>query len=444
MTVAINSGSLSVLETRRILSELISKLAEESRAKIGQALSETIPLEDAVNRILAEDLLSPINVPNADNSAMDGYAFKGQANSNNNKLQKQLKIIGTALAGQPFLGQVGDEECIKIMTGALMPASCDSVIPQELITNVIVNDSQENWLIFSANAVRVGENRRRQGEDLRLGQVAIPAGRILRPSDLGLAASLGIKSLLVRRKLRVAIISSGNELRSLDQPLDAGSVYDSNRYSLIGLLTRLNLEIIDGGIVRDDPQTLKNAFRNAALKADVLISSGGVSVGEADFTKQVLQELGEVGFWQIAMRPGRPMAFGVLKPVLDANNSPTNSPGSTLFFGLPGNPVAVMVTFYQFVRSALLQLNGATVTTAPIVQVRSAENIRKKPGRTEFQRGIVTLNADGQAMVRTTGSQGAGILRSMSEANCFIILPAEQGNIQAGDLVQVEIFEGLL
>jgi molybdopterin molybdotransferase len=444
MTVAINSGSLSVLETRRILSELISKLAEESRAKIGQALSETIPLEDAVNRILAEDLLSPINVPNADNSAMDGYAFKGQANSNNNKLQKQLKIIGTALAGQPFLGQVGDEECIKIMTGALMPASCDSVIPQELITNVIVNDSQENWLIFSANAVRVGENRRRQGEDLRLGQVAIPAGRILRPSDLGLAASLGIKGLLVRRKLRVAIISSGNELRSLDQPLDAGSVYDSNRYSLIGLLTRLNLEIIDGGIVRDDPQTLKNAFRNAALKADVLISSGGVSVGEADFTKQVLQELGEVGFWQIAMRPGRPMAFGVLKPVLDANNSPTNSPGSTLFFGLPGNPVAVMVTFYQFVRSALLQLNGATVTTAPIVQVRSAENIRKKPGRTEFQRGIVTLNADGQAMVRTTGSQGAGILRSMSEANCFIILPAEQGNIQAGDLVQVEIFEGLL
>ena len=260
MTVAINSGSLSVLETRRILSELISKLAEESRAKIGQALSETIPLEDAVNRILAEDLLSPINVPNADNSAMDGYAFKGQANSNNNKLQKQLKIIGTALAGQPFLGQVGDEECIKIMTGALMPASCDSVIPQELITNVIVNDSQENWLIFSANAVRVGENRRRQGEDLRLGQVAIPAGRILRPSDLGLAASLGIKSLLVRRKLRVAIISSGNELRSLDQPLDAGSVYDSNRYSLIGLLTRLNLEIIDGGIVRDDPQTLKNAL----------------------------------------------------------------------------------------------------------------------------------------------------------------------------------------
>jgi molybdopterin molybdotransferase len=444
MTVAINSGSLSVLETRRILSELISKLAEESRAKIGQALSETIPLEDAVNRILAEDLLSPINVPNADNSAMDGYAFKGQANSNNNKLQKQLKIIGTALAGQPFLGQVGDEECIKIMTGALMPASCDSVIPQELITNVIVNDSQENWLFFSANAVKVGENRRRQGEDLRLGQVAIPAGRILRPSDLGLAASLGIKSLLVRRKLRVAIISSGNELRSLDQPLDAGSVYDSNRYSLIGLLTRLNLEIIDGGIVRDDPQTLKNAFRNAALKADVLISSGGVSVGEADFTKQVLQELGEVGFWQIAMRPGRPMAFGVLKPVLDANNSPTNSPGSTLFFGLPGNPVAVMVTFYQFVRSALLQLNGATVTTAPIVQVRSAENIRKKPGRTEFQRGIVTLNADGQAMVRTTGSQGAGILRSMSEANCFIILPAEQGNIQAGDLVQVEIFEGLL
>ncbi|MBJ7503117.1 MAG: molybdopterin molybdotransferase MoeA [Polynucleobacter sp.] len=444
MAFDINSGSLSVLETRRILSELITKLAEESGTKNSQAFSESILLEDAVNRILAKDLLSPINVPNADNSAMDGYAFKGQANSSNNDLQKELKIVGTALAGKPFLGQVGDTECIKIMTGALMPATCDSVIPQELITKVMVNAAQENCLFFSANAVKAGENRRLQGEDLRLGQVAIPAGRILRPSDLGLAASLGIKSLLVRRKLRVAIISSGNELRSLDQPLDAGSVYDSNRYSLIGLLTRLNLEIIDGGIVQDDPQTLKNAFRNAALKADVLISSGGVSVGEADFTKQVLQELGEVGFWQIAMRPGRPMAFGVLKPDLEANNSPANSRGSTLFFGLPGNPVAVMVTFYQFVRSALLQLNGATVTTPPTVQVRSAENIRKKPGRTEFQRGIVTLNEAGQASVRTTGSQGAGILRSMSEANCFIILPAEQGNIQAGDLVQVEIFEGLL
>ena len=298
-------------------------------------------------------------------------------------------------------------------------------------------------MLFPANAVRTGENRRLQGEDLRLGQVAIPAGRILRPSDLGLAASLGVKTLSVRRKLRVAILSSGNELRSLDQALDSGSVYDSNRYSLIGLLTRLNLDIIDCGIVQDDPLALKEAFCAATLKADVLISSGGVSVGEADFTKQVLQELGDVGFWQIAMRPGRPMAFGLLKPILN-NANPQEHQSSTLFFGLPGNPVAVMVTFYQFVRAALLQLNGAAQTTIPTLQVRAGQAIRKKPGRTEFQRGIVTLDDTGQATVRTTGSQGAGILRSMSEANCFIVLPAEQGNIEAGDFVTVEIFEGLL
>jgi len=443
MTLNTRAGSLSVIETRRILSELIKQLIAEEYKKNGGVAQETIQLEDAVNRILAEDLLSPMHVPNADNSAMDGYAFKGDNNDPSNAEQKKLKIVGTAFAGTPYLGQVGAQECIKIMTGALMPAACDTVIPQELITEIIANAAQENALLFPVNAVRTGENRRLQGEDLRLGQVAIPAGRILRPSDLGLAASLGVKTLSVRRKLRVAILSSGNELRSLDQALDSGTVYDSNRYSLIGLLTRLNLEIIDCGIVQDDPIALKKAFCAATLKADVLISSGGVSVGEADFTKQVLQELGEVGFWQIAMRPGRPMAFGLLKPILN-NANPQEPQSSTLFFGLPGNPVAVMVTFYQFVRAALLQLNGAAQTTIPAIQVRAGEAIRKKPGRTEFQRGIVTLDDTGQATVRTTGSQGAGILRSISEANCFIVLPAEQGNIEVGDLVTVEIFEGLL
>ena len=443
MTLNTPTSSLSVIETRRIISALITQINEEVRTKNGGLQSETIALENAVNRILAEDLLSPMHVPNADNSAMDGYAFQGHVNEAAHAGQKKLKIVGTAFAGKPFLGQLGAHECIKIMTGALMPAGCDTVIPQERITEIISNAAHENELLFPANAVRVGENRRLRGEDLRLGQVAIPAGRILRPSDLGLAASLGIKTLSVRNKIRVAIISSGNELRSLDQALDTGSVYDSNRYSLIGLLTRLNLEIIDCGIVQDDPVALKKAFCAATLKADVLISSGGVSVGEADFTKQVLQELGDIGFWQIAMRPGRPMAFGVLKPLADAANPP-EAKNSTLFFGLPGNPVAVMVTFYQFVRAALLQLNGATQTAVPTIQVRSGEAIRKKPGRTEFQRGIVTLDDAGQATVRTTGSQGAGILRSMSEANCFIVLPAEQGNIQVGDLVNVEIFEGLL
>jgi molybdopterin molybdotransferase len=254
-----------------------------------------------------------------------------------------------------------------------------------------------------------------------------------------LAASLGIASLPVRRKLKVAILSSGNELCALGQNLDPGSVYDSNRYSLMGMLNRLNLEIIDCGIVRDDPISLKIAFCEAAKQADVLISSGGVSVGEADFTKQVMQELGDIGFWKIAMRPGRPMAFGTLRPT-EGNASNRH----TLFFGLPGNPVAVMVTFYQFVRSALLQLNGAKQAEVPLMQAIASTPIRKRPGRTEFQRAIVVTGADGKPTVKITGSQGAGILRSMSEANCFVILRHEQGDILAGEWVDVALFDGLL
>ena len=320
------------------------------------------------------------------------------------------------------------------MTGALMPADCDTVIPQEFTAS-----SNSEFISFKSDQLKVGDNRRLRGEDLQKGKAAISAGRLLRPSDLGLAASLGIATLKVRRKLKVAILSSGDELRSLDQSLDTGSIYDSNRYSLTGLLNRLDLEIIDCGIVRDDPHALKQAFIEAASKADVLISSGGVSVGEADFTKQIMQELGDVGFWKIAMRPGRPMAFGILKPV--PGKSPTRK---TLFFGLPGNPVAVMVTFYQFVRSALLQLNGAEQTEPPLVQAISETAIRKKPGRTEFQRAILGRNSEGRPSVRLTGSQGAGILRSMSEANCFVILGHEQGNIAAGDWVDIALFDGLL
>ena len=310
----------------------------------------------------------------------------------------------------------------------------DTVIPQELTS------AQDDTLIeFHQNQLKPGDNRRLRGEDLQQGKPAIAAGRLLRPSDLGLAASLGISALKVKRKLKVAILSSGDELRSLDQKLDSGSIYDSNRYSLTGLLNRLNLEIIDCGIVRDNPASLKQAFIDAASKADVLISSGGVSVGEADFTKQIMQELGDVGFWKIAMRPGRPMAFGTLKPI--TGRLPARK---TLFFGLPGNPVAVMVTFYQFVRSALLQLNGANQTEPPITQAISVAPIRKKPGRTEFQRAILGRDKDGRPTVKLTGSQGAGVLRSMSEANCFVILTHDQGNISAGDWVDVALFDGLL
>ena len=427
------SSSLHVDDARKAIAELVDDLIQESEKIRDPADIETIALDQAINRILAADLLSPIDVPAADNSAMDGFAFDGKCLDTSNPTIS-LKVIGTAFAGKPYEGSIGPGQCLKIMTGAIMPADCDTVIPQEF-TNVI----DENSIEFKQDQLKLGENRRLRGEDLQKGKPAIAAGRLLRPSDLGLAASLGITSLPVKRRLKVAILSSGDELRSLGQPLDAGSIYDSNRYSLSGLLNRLNLEIIDCGIVRDDPGSLKAAFIKAAGKADVLISSGGVSVGEADFTKQIMQELGDVGFWKIAMRPGRPMAFGVLKSV------PGKSPArKTLFFGLPGNPVAVMVTFYQFVRAALLQLNGANQTEPPLTQAIAEAPIRKKPGRTEFQRAILGRGADGKPTVRLTGSQGAGILRSMSEANCFVILGHNQGNVAAGDLVDIALFDGLL
>jgi molybdopterin molybdotransferase len=425
------TASLHVDEARKAISGLVNELTQESRKLHNASNIESVALDQAINRILAEDLLSPIDVPAADNSAMDGFAFNGDCLGDSD-MTVSLNVIGTAYAGKPYKGNIGQGECLKIMTGALMPNGCDTVIPQEF-----TESADASVVGFKQNQIKRGENRRLRGEDLQSGKAAIAAGRLLRPSDLGLAASLGIASLKVHRKLKVAILSSGDELRPLGSPLDAGSIYDSNRYSLTGLLNRLNLEIMDCGIVRDDPASLKAAFVEAASKADVLISSGGVSVGEADFTKQIMQELGDVGFWKIAMRPGRPMAFGMLKPVQASGHK-------TLFFGLPGNPVAVMVTFYQFVRSALLQLNGASQTEPPITQAIAEAPIRKRPGRTEFQRAILGRSLDGKPIVQLTGSQGAGILRSMSEANCFVILSHDQGNVAAGDWVDVALFDGLL
>jgi molybdopterin molybdotransferase len=428
----INTG-LTVEETRAAISNLVDQLLDSGAV----AETESVALDQGLNRILASDVLSPINVPAADNSAMDGFAFQGIELSS--APLTQLMVVGTVFAGTPFTGSLAAGQCLKIMTGALMPAQCDTVIPQEMTQKLPIEADGLERIQFESTVVSSGENRRLRGEDLAQGSVAIAAGRILRPSDLGLAASLGINTLTVRRKLRVAILSSGNELRPLGAPLDSGSIYDSNRYSLMSLLNRLDLEVLDCGIIQDDPVALKTAFLQAASTADVIISSGGVSVGEADFTKQVMQELGDIGFWKIAMRPGRPMAFGTLKPAPNQD-----SPHSTLFFGLPGNPVAVMVTFYQFVQSALLQLSGATQLRPPLTQAIASAAIRKKPGRTEYQRGILEIGPDGRTQVRPTGSQGAGILRSMSEANCFIVLGHEQDNVAAGELVNVVLFEGLL
>ena len=422
------SDFLSVTEARNAISTLIQDI--QLQAKRSDAM-EKLPLKQCLGRILANDILSPINVPANDNSAMDGFAFNSKELKTDRE-QIHLRIVGTVYAGQTSVPPTQASECIKIMTGAMMPPDCDTVIPQEF-----TQLSDEGSITFAKDTVRAGENRRLRGEDLQAGKPAIQQGRILKASDIGLAASLGIAELGVYQRIKVAILSSGDELCDMSEPLLPGKIYDSNRFSLHACLSRLGFEIMDCGIVRDTPEDLRHAFTSASQKADVIISSGGVSVGEADFTKQIMDELGEVGFWKIAMRPGRPMAFGSLKPI-----SPKTSP--TVFFGLPGNPVAVMVTFYQFVRNALLQLNGALKPEIPLVLVQSAEAIRKKSGRTEFQRGVLFRNSEGKLFVKSTGSQGAGILRSMSEANCFMILHHDQGNIAPGDWVDVEIFDGLL
>ena len=422
------SDFLSVTEARNAISTLIQDI--QLQAKRSDAI-EKLPLKQCLGRILANDILSPINVPATDNSAMDGFAFNSK-DLKTDREQIHLRIVGTVYAGQTSVPPTQASECIKIMTGAMMPPDCDTVIPQEF-----TKSSEEGSITFAKDTVRAGENRRLRGEDLQAGKPAIQQGRILKASDIGLAASLGITELSVYQRIKVAILSSGDELCDMSEPLVPGKIYDSNRFSLHACLSRLGFEIIDCGIVRDTPEDLRRAFTLASQQADVIISSGGVSVGEADFTKQIMDELGEVGFWKIAMRPGRPMAFGSLKQI-----SPKTSP--TVFFGLPGNPVAVMVTFYQFVRNALLQLNGALKPEIPLVLVQSAEAIRKKSGRTEFQRGVLFRDSEGKLFVKSTGSQGAGILRSMSEANCFMILHHDQGNVAPGDWVDVEIFDGLL
>lgn len=401
-----------------------------------EARVERVGLFDALNRVLAEDVISPIDVPAFDNSAMDGYAFA--AGSLTSALASaretvELNVAGTAFAGQPFTAQADAGQCVRIMTGALMPPGCDTVIPQELVTR------EGDAVRFAANAVRAGQNRRLSGEDLARGKPALRAGRIVRASDLGLLASLGIADVAVRKRIVVAFFSTGDELRSIGEPLTPGSLYDSNRYTLFAMLRRLGVETVDLGIVRDDRASLENALRRATEAADVVISSGGVSVGDADFTRELMNSLGDVAFWKIAMRPGRPLAFGRLW-----SGERAGAGKSALFFGLPGNPVAVMATLYFIVREALLAMSGAAPQTLVSIRARAGEPIKKRAGRTEFQRGIATRDDASQWRVVTTGPQGSGVLSSMSDANCFIVLEHARGNVEAGDEVDIVPFDGLI
>ena len=407
--------------------------------------TERVPLFSALGRVLAEDIVSPISVPPHDNSAMDGFAFDGAQLVPGQPLS--LKVVGTALAGAAWRGHVARGECVKIMTGAVMPAGLDTVVPQEF-TRV-----DGDTVTVPANVVKPGDNRRKLGEDLMAGQPALQKGELLAPAALGLVASLGIAEVSVMRRLRVAYFSTGDEILSLGEPPREGAVYDSNRYTVFGLLTRLGCEVIDLGVVKDQPALLEAAFLHAAREADAVITSGGVSVGEADHTKAMMKKLGDVAFWRIAMRPGRPMAVGrIAAPDLQGESasgarrtsasSSQNDRNPAILFGLPGNPVAVMVTFFAFVRPALLRMMGARAEAPVLLRAASEEPLRKKPGRTEYQRGIVTQHADGHLSVRTTGNQGSGVLSSMVQANGLIVLGHAQGDVAVGDQVSVMMFEG--
>ncbi|HXU65988.1 MAG TPA: gephyrin-like molybdotransferase Glp [Casimicrobiaceae bacterium] len=425
------------METARTLRELScvddydpnSLPVDRARALIREFLSpvtavERVHVRAALDRVLAVDVVSPLDVPGHDNSAMDGWAVRYADLDKGG--ETTLRRIGESFAGKPFAGEVNAGEAVRIFTGGVMPRGSDTVVMQER-----ARETSQGVAIAAGAVSKAGQNRRFAGEDLKRGEIVFRTGQPLRPAELGMLASLGIGEVSVYRRLRVAFFSTGDELRSIGQPLAAGEIYDSNRYTLFGMLSRLNCEVLDMGVVPDVPDQLEHAFTSAAAAADVVITSGGVSVGEADFVKALLDKLGEVLFWKIAMKPGRPLAYGRI--------------GGAHFFGLPGNPVSVMVTFYEFVRDALFVLQGRSdVAPMPMFKATLAAPIRKMPGRTEFQRAVLSPGAAGGWQVRTTGDQGSGILSSMSRANCFVVLPADSGNLAAGTPVDVQLLEGLI
>jgi molybdopterin molybdotransferase len=386
--------------------------------------TERVHLRASLGRVLATDVTSPVAVPGHDNSAMDGFALRFRDLAPDR--ETVLARIGESFAGKPSDAVVGAGQCVRIFTGGVMPQGADTVVMQE-------RAREENGrVVVAAGAVtKEGTNRRFAGEDIKPGQVVFRSGDLVRPAELGTMASLGIGEILVFRRLRVAFFSTGDELKPIGTTLGPGEIYDSNRYTIYGMLQRLNCDVLDMGVVPDVLEALERALTDAAAAADVVITSGGVSVGEADFVKQVLDKLGDVVFWKIAMKPGRPLAYGRI--------------GGAHFFGLPGNPVAVMVTFYEFVQDALRVLQGRRdLAPPPAFLVPLAAPIRKMPGRTEFQRGVLAPDGNGGFTVRTTGEQGSGILSSMAQANCFIVLPTDTGNCAAGDLVAVQLLEGLI
>jgi molybdopterin molybdotransferase len=376
----------------------------------------TLPITQALNYVLGQNVASPLNVPNHDNSAMDGYAFAVESLSQSNT----LKMVGRSMAGAPFQGECKLGECIRIMTGAKMPECCNSVEMQE-------NVQAEAESITFLKEKEFGSHVRNAGEDIQLGQQVFSEGHKITAVDIGILASLGVSEVNVYRKLKVAIIATGDELKLPGQALNSGDIYESNSFVLRGMLEKLHIDVIDFGIIEDDFDSIKSAFITADKQADAVISSGGVSVGDADYTKTVLDDLGEIGFWKIAMKPGKPFAFGKLP--------------NSVFFGLPGNPVSALVTFHQLAIVALTKMQNARELKRTHLQVKCSGDLKKSSGRMDFQRGVLGVNDQGENVVESTGSQGSGILSSLARANCFIVLPSEQGKVKAGEMVTVQLFD---
>jgi molybdopterin molybdotransferase len=401
--------------------------ADEALARILAAVApiggrEILALPDAVDRVLDEDIESPFDVPGQRNSAVDGYAVRAADLPEAGQFAR-LTVIGVALAGQPFAGGIGPGEAVRVMTGAPLPDGADSVAMQE---HLRVEGAQ----ILLGDRHKRGENVREAGEDSRRGEIALRAGQFLTPAAIGLLASLGLSEIAVRRRPRVAVLSTGDELTPLGEAVIPGRIHDSNRYSLLAVLRQLGVESLDLGIVRDNQDALRAALTEASRRADVLLTSGGVSVGEADYVRPILAELGRVEFWKIAIKPGRPLAFGQI--------------GDCLFFGLPGNPVAVLVTYALFVRPALLKRMGVARLPEPLtLKARVTAPLRKKPGRAEYPRGLLERAPDGEWQVTPFPRQGSGILRSMSESNALILLPHEAGNVAEDEWVDVRPFSSL-
>lgn len=386
--------------------------------------TETITINQAANRVLAEDIFSSINVPSFDNSAMDGYAISLQNFSEN----QPLVVIGKSFAGNPFSGKIAQGECVRIMTGAKIPENCNAVVMQEDAT------LNADGTVQFAKTPKIGANIRRIGEDVAQGSLVLAKGNLLNVATLPLLASLGIAEVKVFHKVKVAVLSTGDELVSVGEKLGEGQIYDTNRFTVRLMLEKLGCEILDFGTLPDNPETFEKTFIEAQSRADILITSGGVSVGEADFTKDVLEKLGKISFWKIAMKPGKPFAFGKLE--------------NAWFFGLPGNPVSALVTFYQLVQPALLKLlgydNEKIANFSPKLTAYAAVPMKKAVGRQDFQRGFFYADENGQLAVKTIGTQGSHIFSAFNESNCFIVLEQERGNIEVGEKVVIQPFNGLL